>query len=154
MSPKIIKWQRLHHFKYFSDRGYIAKKFQATEAMSHNIFKVEYLGEFKAIFINILGSYSWTPGWLNCEKNWRWKISWHYPFKEVLYFHFFIKYSISPPFQELMRQQVLYFSANPTQNTHLHSTVHISTLMVSQHLWKWFFLLQELKVTGSGSIVV
>jgi len=32
-------------------------------------FKVEYLGQFKAIFKNILEGYSGAPGWLNHEKN-------------------------------------------------------------------------------------
>jgi len=31
-------------------------------------FKAEYLGEFEAIFKNILGGYSGAPGWLNHEK--------------------------------------------------------------------------------------
>jgi len=37
-------------------------------------FKVEYLSQFEAIFKNILGGYSGTPGWLNHEKTWRSKM--------------------------------------------------------------------------------
>jgi len=55
--------------------------FKATEAMCRKNFKVEYLGEFEAIFKNVLGA----PRWLNHEKNRRSKISWHCPFKGVCF---------------------------------------------------------------------
>jgi len=60
--------QRLYRLKFFSNRGYIAKKFYVTEAMLRKNFKVEYLNEFKTILKNILGGYSGAPGGLNHEK--------------------------------------------------------------------------------------
>ncbi len=117
-------------------------------------FKFEYLGEFKFIFKNNLGAWSWAQKLAFVEKKWRSKISYKCTFK--------IKKEKSRIFFQIINgsekvfglhclfSHILCLSSINTTTVHFHSYIHFPKQLYAFTIWyRVFHFTIPLKVRKS-----